>query len=148
MTVEKKAGELLRKGVELLKEGETLRALNCFEKSLEIEDTVLCRSYVGLLNALERGKFKEAMTLCEDAIGKEPDNPALYLNLGKVLLKMGRRADGIETIRKGLGFGQNEEASRILEALGTRKTPVFSFLPRGSSLNKYAGILLKKLGMR
>jgi|Deesub1362A_J573_1020465.scaffolds.fasta_scaffold00087_13 tetratricopeptide (TPR) repeat protein len=143
-----KAEELFNKGIELLGKGESLSALSCFEKSFEIKKTVQCQSYLGMLIALERGKVKEAIALCEDAVLKEPDNTVFYLNLGKVLLKAGRKKEAIETVRKGLSFGENEEASLWLSGLGIRKKPVFSFLPRKNFLNKYAGLILKKLGLR
>jgi hypothetical protein len=72
----------------------------------------------------------------------------LYLNLGRVHLKAGRKRDAIETVRKGLGFGDSKEAVLFLNTLGTRRKPVLPFLPRRNFLNKYLGLLFSRLGLR
>ena len=98
--------------------------------------------------ALERGKISYGLMLCNNAITVEPENPVHYLNLGKIYLKAGKRADAIETFRKGLSFGDNAEIKRILDNLGPRKKPVFPFLPRNNFLNKYTGLMMRRLKLR
>jgi tetratricopeptide (TPR) repeat protein len=147
-----KADEIFRKGLALLREENTLSALACFEKAYETEKTPRVQSYLGLCISVERGQIREAIRLCEDAIARDSDSPSHYLNLGKVYLNAGRRADALEILRsgtdKGLSFGENAEIRLLLEQLGARKKPLFSFLPRGHFLNKYAGLLLHRLGLR
>ena len=79
---------------------------------------------------------------------REPDNPVHYLNLGRIYLKAGRRVDAIETFRKGLSFGDNQEIKQILDNMGTRKKLVFPFLPRNNFLNKYTGLMMHRLKLR
>jgi tetratricopeptide (TPR) repeat protein len=147
-----KADEIFQKGLSLLREDNTLAALACFEKAYEIEKTPKVQSYVGLCISIERGQIREAIRLCEDAVAEEPDDPSHYLNLGRVYLNAGRKADGLEVLRsgtnKGLSFGENAEIRLLLDQLGSRKKPVFAFLPRSHFLNKYTGLLLHYLGLR
>lgn len=142
------ANELFEKGLARLRDDDLLGALACFEKAYSLKKTPEIQSYLGFCVAIERGKITEALTLCNGAIAHEPDNPVHYLNLGKVYLKADRRTDAIETLRKGLSFGDNAEIRFILESLGIRKKPAFSFLPRNNFLNRYIGLLLHHLKLR
>jgi tetratricopeptide (TPR) repeat protein len=169
--IEDNAEELFDRGVRLLKRGETLGALPFIEKSFALRETAECRSYLGLLKAIERGKTSEGVALCTAAIEEEPDNPIFYLNLGKVLYKGDRKKEAIDTVRKGLYLGNilyeadrkkeatdnvreslyrqyHEEAQQWLDYLGLRKKPVLPFLPRQNLINKYVGIILRKLTLR
>lgn len=145
---ETRAEEFFRQGVEHLRSGESLKALSFFEKSFALKETASCRSYLGLLRATERGSLREGIAVCEEAVRAEPSNHALYLNLGKLLYMAGRRQEGIEAVRKGLEQGHDEDAVAWLEEIGVRNKPVFSFLPRDSFLNKLAGLILSRLGLR
>ena len=143
------AREAFEKGLELFREGRLLAALGQFERSFSLDNSnVVCESYIALLIASERGQLQKAFTICEEAIKKSPDEPLLYLNLGRLYIRAGRRGEAIDTIRKGLGIRHMPEGVAILDSLGTRQPPVFRFLSRGHFLNKYAGMLLKRLGFR
>lgn len=140
------AQEFFRRAEGLLSKGDNLSALHYFEKSLSLNSSsALCQSYVALLIASERGQMQKAIVLAEDALSKQPDNPLTYLNLGKLYLKAGRKAEAIEVVRKGLSCGDFPEGIKFLDAIGNRRKPVFPFLARKNFLNKYAGLLLKKL---
>lgn len=140
--------ELFEKGIALLSDNNPLAALAFFEKAYTIKKAPAIQSYLGMCIALERGKITYGLMLCNDAILQESENPVHYLNLGRIYLKAGRRVDAIETFRKGLSFGDNQEIKQILDNLGTRKKPVFPFLPRNNFLNKYAGLMLHRLKLR
>ena len=142
------ADELFEKGVSFLRDNNSLGALACFEKACNIRKTPELQSYIGFCIAMERGQITEALSMCNEAISKEPNNPVLYLNLGRVYLKAKRKDDAIEILRKGLSFGDNPDIRLILESLGLRKKPFFTFLPRGHFLNKYAGLFLIRLKLR
>lgn len=142
------ANELFEKGVAFLREDNPLAALTCFEKAYSLKKTPELQSYLGFCIAAERGKITEAIMLCNDALSHEPDNPVHYLNLGRVYLKANKKTDAIETLRKGLSFGENEEIHRVLDSLGPRKKPVLTFLRRGNFLNRYIGMLLNRLKLR
>lgn len=137
------AYDLFEKGRGFLKEGNNLAALSCFEKAYKMEKIRGIRSYLGLCLALERTQINEGMKLCNESIGEEPGNPFHYLHLGKIYVKAGRRKEAIEILRQGLAFGDCEDIEKTLDSLGTRRRPLFPFLPRKHLLNKYWGLLLK-----
>lgn len=142
------ANELLAKGIALLRADNSLGALACFEKAYGMEKTPVIKSCLGLCIATERGRISEAVRLCLEAIEQDPKNPIHYLNLGKVYLKADRKADCLDVLRKGLSRGDDPEIASLLEIIGRRKPPVFSFLPRRHFLNRYAGLIMRRLRVR
>ena len=142
------AGELFKRGVEELANGKMIPALGSFEKALELEDNPAFYSYYALCIAKERGQVRRAIKLCEEALQKDGENTAHYLNLGKILLQAGNRDDAIMVFRGGLKYGNNLLIIDELNKLATRTPPVLSFLHRNNPINKYLGIFLKKLGIR
>lgn len=150
---EMKAEDLLKEGEDSLERGESLKALACFEKSFKLRQDPRCKSYLGLMIALERGQIREGISLCEESVVEAPDSAVCHLNLGKVLLRAGRKFEAIEAVREGLRVcGGNEGASAaatsFLISLGTRRRPVIPFLSRNNLLNKYLGIILGWFGLR
>lgn len=142
------ADELFEKGLALLKDDNPLAALTCFEKAYTLKKTPELQSYLGFCIAAERGKITEALGLCNLALAHEPDNPVHYLNLARIYLKADKKTDTIETLRKGLSFGENAEIHQLLENLGMRKKSVVPFISRNNFLNKYLGLLLHRLKLR
>lgn len=142
------ADELFSNGLRLLDEANILGALACFERAHIHEKSPIIQSYLAYCIAMERGQISDALDLCRAAIEAEPHNPEHYLNLARVYLKAKRKDEAIAALRKGLSFGDNREIRVLLERLGLRKKPVFSFLPRNSSLNKYLGLILRQLRLR
>jgi tetratricopeptide (TPR) repeat protein len=140
--------ELFKKGLEALAGGKMLPALASFEKALEIEDNPAIYSYLALCIAKERGQVRKAIRLCEEALKKDGENTAHYLNLGKILLRAGNQDDAIMVFRGGLKHGTNVLIIDELNKLVTRKRPVISFLNRNNPINKYLGMIFKKLGIR
>jgi tetratricopeptide (TPR) repeat protein len=141
------ADELFKTGVESLRKRESLKALSCFEFSYDLNNSAECQSYLGLCMAMERGEVKKGLGFCEDAVSREPENPTLYLNMGKLLLRAGRKKEAIESVRRGLDVGKNDEALAWLMNLGVRRKPILSFLPRGHFLNRYVGAFLSWIGI-
>ena len=142
------AEALFEKGLGLLRADNSLAALSCFEKAYALKKFPELQSYLGMCIAVERGKITEAVFLCSEAMAQKPDDPVHYLNLGKVYVKAGRKSSAIETLRKGLSFGDNSEIRALLDRIGIRKKPVFSFLPRKHFLNRFTGLLLGRLKLR
>jgi tetratricopeptide (TPR) repeat protein len=142
------AGELLKSGISHLKRGDMLEALACVEKSFSVQETPRTCSYLGLLIARERGKLREGLAMCREALEEEPENPEFHLNLGRALYLAGKKPEAIAIVRKGLLCGENDDAVAWLSQVGVRRRPVFSFLPRNHWLNKYAGILMSRLGFQ
>ncbi len=142
------AEQFFADGLNALAGGNTLSALALFEKAVEREDSPAYYSYLALCIAKERGQFQFAVTLCEKAKAREQQNPVHYLNLGKIYLIAGKKAEAIRTFREGLGYEKIPEIVRELERLGIRKPPVIPFLGRNNRVNKFLGLTLKRLGLR
>ncbi|MDH5202853.1 MAG: tetratricopeptide repeat protein [Nitrospirota bacterium] len=142
------AERLFTKGLGALLQGNTLSALSCFEKAIEMENNPVYCSYFAYCIARERGQFNKAISLCAEAIEREPKNSIHYLNLGRIYLLINKKTDAVETFRKGLKHETNEQIIDELNKLGTRKTPVIPFLKRSNPLNKYLGVILKVLRLR
>ena len=98
-------------------------------------------SYTGLLAAVAERRYKDAESLCREALGMRHNHAQLYLNLAEVYVQAGRTPDAIQTLEKGMvSAGRDFRIRRALEKIGTRRDPVFSFLDRGHPLNRQFGI--------
>lgn len=142
------ARELAEKGRRAIRTGDTLQALVWFERAYLIENSPEVCSYYAYCLAKERGKLQKAFELCRDALEKEPANPVHYLNLGRIYLVLNNKPEAIKAFREGLAIAQNEEIIEELQKLGIRKRPPIPFLKRSNPINKYLGLLLKRLGLR
>lgn len=145
---ETEAEKLFTSGLRALAQEDTLAALALFEKAVQRDEKPAYCSYLALCIAKERGQFQLAVTLCEKAKAREPQNPVHYLNLGKVYLYAGKKDDAIRTFREGLSREKDQAIIDELNKLGTRKPPVISFLKRSNPVNRFLGTLLTKLGLR
>jgi tetratricopeptide (TPR) repeat protein len=148
MVFQADSDELYQRGLMALQQRNSLAALAFFEKAYAIRQTPLTASHLGLCIATERGKLSDAVALCNDAIAQDPQEPRHYLNLAKVYLKAGRKTDCLDTLRKGIAQGDHPEIRLLLDTVGMRKPPVFSFLPRKHFLNRYLGFILRRLRLR
>lgn len=140
--------KLFANGIEAINSGDMVSALAFFERVISMEDTPVIRSYYAFCIARERGQFKKAISMCEEAMQEEPENPIHYLNLGRVYLISGQRNDALQTLREGLHHGENKDIVDELIKLGMRKPPVIPFFKRENPLNKYLGLVLTRLGLR
>lgn len=137
-----------QKGVEEVDRGNWVAALAMFEKAIQMADEPECRSYLAACMAKERGQFNKAASTCREIIDIEPENPVHYLNLGRIYSFQGRKPEALEVFRQGLRHGRDIRIIAELEKLGTRKKPVIPFLSRNNVINKYLGIILKRLRVR
>ncbi len=140
--------ELFNLGTEALIWGNTRTAMEQFRKLVAIERLPIYCSNLAFCLAKENREFREAISLCNEAIKKEPKNSAHFLNLGRVYLLAGQKKDAIRFLRMGLRYERNREIIAELERLGARRPPPLSFLKRESLMNKYLGIILSRMGMR
>jgi tetratricopeptide (TPR) repeat protein len=131
-----------------LGKGNTLAALACLEKALKASDNPGWYSSLGYCVAKERGQFTRGLELCRSAIENEPLNTDHYLFLGKVHLVAGNKKAGLEVLRKGVELGGSPEITKLFDELGTRKPPVVGSLRRCHPINRYLGIILRRLGLR
>ena len=146
--------------------GDTLHGLIALECSPDLRVLPVVNSYLAYCMARERGQVREAIHLCQSALDAEPRNPAHYLNLGRILLQAGEKAKAIATFWKGISKapgvergvaadspqrGHAREHAAILEELrrlGIRKRLAFPSLGRSHPLNRIAGKLLARIGVR
>lgn len=143
------AEETFRKGMEALEEGASREAMALFEAAIEIERKIgqerpqaRYLSYYGLCLGLEKNEIREGLRFCREAVTLEGYNPDLRLNLGRVLMRGGRRKEAFESFIRGLSL-QPDHAGlrRSLRMLGVRRRPVLPFLARRHPLNVFLGRL-------
>jgi hypothetical protein len=146
--------------------GDTLHGLVALECSPELRAIPAVESYLAYCVAKERGQVREAVRLCQSALSAEPNNPAHYLNLGRVLLLAQDKAKAIAIFWKGISnapgaergvaaepkqHGHAREHGLILDELrrlGIRKKAPFPRLHRSHPLNRIAGRVLATLRLR
>jgi len=140
--------KLYSRAVAALDAGETSTALAFLERALKIFDNACWYSYLGYCIAKERGQVRKGAELCGAALAQEPENPTHFLNLAKIHLVAGQKEAALKALREGMSCGGSPEIAALLEKIGTRKPPVFSFLSRDHALNRVAGLVLDRLKMR
>jgi tetratricopeptide (TPR) repeat protein len=146
--------------------GDTLHGLIALECSTQLRSVPVVESYLGYCIARERGQVREAVRLCQSALNAEPNNPAHYLNLGRVYLLAKDKSKAIATFWKGISKAPGAEVGVIvkraqrgharehnlildeLRRLGIRRKSPFPNLDRSHPLNRLAGKMLATLGLR
>lgn len=126
----------------------TLEALSRLEKALKLHDNPSWYSYLGYCIAKMRGHVKKGIEFCHSSLLLEHEDPAHYLNLGKIHLLSGDKAEALRVFREGMRKGESHEMQWMLNSLGTRKPPVFKSLSRKNPLNRYFGMLFSRIGLR
>lgn len=139
---------LVAKGLEALANQDDQRALGCFERAIQLERTPQICSYLAYCLAKVKGDYREANLLAYEALSLDPENPLLYLNLGRVLALGGNPEQALVMLRQGLLYGMHLEILREIEAIGNRRAPVFKKLARSHPLNRLVGRVLARLGFR
>jgi tetratricopeptide (TPR) repeat protein len=139
---------IFTKGLEALANDDMLTALASFEKARRIENSPVINTYYAFCIAKERGQVSKAILLCRESVQKEPNNSVHYLNLGRIHLIENNKAEAIRVFREGLSVDANHQIVEELNKLVIRKPPVIRFLKRSNPVNKYLGIILKKLRLR
>jgi tetratricopeptide (TPR) repeat protein len=140
-------------GCAYLKEGNYGEALHylqlqksMYEADPEKEIPPEFLSNYGIALAYAENRFSEAVNYCSQAIKKQFYNPEFYLNLARVYQRANRRASAVSVLHKGLKIDVSHPGLlKAVRQLGVRRPPVLSFLPRGSMVNKYLGILVARL---
>ncbi len=141
------AEEHFRRGKTALEAGRYADALQQFRAAHRLEPAnPRYRSYLGLGLGLAERRFDRALQLCRAAAKEEFFNPDLYLNLARVHLTFGFKSEAIRYLRRGLMIDpRSETIAAELRRLGMRRGPVLGFLRRGHSVNRWLGVLLRRL---
>jgi len=127
---------------------DTLTAMAHLERALKLRDNPGWHSYLGYCIARERGQQRKGLDLCLSSIAAEPDHPYHLYNLGRVHLLSGDKITAMRVLREGMAKGGSPELIKLLDSLGTRKAPLFPSLSRSNPLNRYLGLLLRRIGLR
>jgi len=138
----------IKSGIEALNDDNAILALSFFERAHAMYRNPISCSFLAYCMAKTGEETNKALLLCRDAIREEADNPVHYLNLGRIYLLEGNKKDAIKAFQDGLTLGENPEIRDELDKLGSRKKPLMPLLERKNPINKYLGIVLKKLGLR
>lgn len=128
--------------------GRAPAALYHLEKALALHDNPSWYSFLGYCIAKERGHVRKGIGLCLESLGREPEAPVHYLNLGKIHLLSGNKPEAIRVFREGMARCADEDIQMMLNEIGTRKPPILKSLPRDNPLNRSLGILLNRIGLR
>lgn len=103
-------------------------------------------SYAGLITGLAEQRYKDAESLCQEALSLRHNHPQLYLNLSDVYQQCGQTSEAIEVLEQGFAStGRDHRIRRALAKVGRRRSPVFSFLNRSNPLNRILGMCRHRL---
>lgn len=146
------AEESFQKGIKALAEGRQREALAMFEAALELAQRFGTErpqarylSYYGLCLGLERNELREALRFCREAVTLEGYNPDLRCNLGRILMKAGRRKEAHQALLRGLSLqADHVDLRRALKSMGLRRRPPVPFLRRNHPLNVFLGRKLSR----
>jgi len=127
---------------------DTLAALKHLERALRLQDNPAWHSYLGYCIAKERGQYRKGVELCQNSLAEEPGHPEHIYNLARVHLVTGDKMKALQVLREGMTNGGSPEIVRLLVTLGQRSPLLFPSLSRTNPLNRYLGMLLKRLGLR
>lgn len=140
--------EEFRKAQDALRTGNYGIALGYLQRCVTLCPTPECLSTLGYCQAKVQRDYDGGVKRCREALALEPDNSFHHLQLGRVYLLAGRRAEAIRVWRDGLHIEKNRHIIRELERLGVRRAPVVGFLRRDHPVNVYLGKFMKRLGLR
>ena len=144
--IQPRAEENFRNGIGLLERRQARDAAAYLRAAMDADDPARpqarYRSYYGLALCFTRSGRREALQHCRSAVRLECHRPALWWNLGRVALSLGRRGEAYRAWRQGLSLQPDHAGMRKdLQRLGIRRQPVLSFLPRSNSVNFMLGKL-------
>jgi len=142
------APELRNKGREAMQRGLYFLARRCLELAEQVDHAPEAASDLAFSTAKSGGSLPEALALAHKAVVEEPANPRCYLNLGRLQILSGEKEQAVASFREGMQQGDGPELRAELEQLGIRATPLIPSLPRRHPLNKYLGLLLRRLGIK
>lgn len=136
----------LKKSIFLAKKGYYKTALRYLR---ELEPSTLRpvhMSYYALCVAMVKKDYECAIPLAIKAVRAEFYNPEVYLNLGRILSASGRKAFAFRAYQKGLVYDSNHPGLvKELSEMGMRRTPVVPFLSRENPVNRFSGLIIRRV---
>ena len=137
-----------REGLQQLERGRARDALPLLAAAVKIQQgadgsgftQATYRSYHGLCQCLAGSEMYRGLRSCRRASKSDPTNPAIWFNLGRAALILGRRSEAHRAFRRGLRNQPGHPGiTRALHTLGRRRRPILRFLPRQSLINVLLG---------
>lgn len=146
------AEEAFKKGMFALKNGEMTVARALFEAAIQIErrsgaSQIQPRylSFYGLTLIDDPTKRSMALDCCRRAVKEEFFNPDLFLNLSKVFLRFGNRAEAHKAAARGLALDSRHAGLKAhVSEMGVRGRPPVPFLGRDNFLNVTLGKMFRR----
>ena len=132
---------LFREGSALLERGLAADALELLHDAhAAAPENARIRSSYGLCLAVVERRFDRGIELCRSAAKQEFFNPEQYLNLAKLHLAFGFKAEAIRYLQRGRMIDPADlRIAEAFVALGRRNPPVLRFLPRRHLVNRWLG---------
>ncbi len=105
----------LGQGYQLLAAGEFQSARDSFRsgRSYNKEDIRLWQGEA--ITLFRQGKYPEAISLLDQALGIDQQNPDVYLLLGKAYYAGGRMAEAVDALQRCLEYGGGDEVAGLLD---------------------------------
>jgi tetratricopeptide (TPR) repeat protein len=105
----------LGQGYQLLSAGEFKAARDSFRSGRSYNEEDL-RLWQGEAMTLYRqGKYPEAASLLDQALGIDQQNPDIYLLLGKAYYADGRMAEAVDALQRSVEYGGGNEVAGLLD---------------------------------
>ena len=144
---EEEFNEAMGKGIMLLKKGHAIDAVFLFEELIEkVGKNSAAYSLLGLAMAKAKVEIKKAEKYCIEAIKMQPSRADYYNNLAEVYIIARKRNKAIKVLERGAKACKNKKPLlKEWRKLGMRKSPPLPFLSRSNPVNKYLGLLKKKI---
>jgi Flp pilus assembly protein TadD len=142
--------KLLRTGLTMMKKGRSSDAIPILERAASVApDDEIIKSHLGLAMAESRREGRKGLALCEQAAQLNPYRSDILHNLGKAYLASGRRGMAFSLLHEATQLDPRDKKIRNdLHAMGRRRSPVFTWLPRDHAANVIAGRVLARIGVR
>lgn len=148
--------EYFEEATRLFRRGGGQAALELMREGLErYPSDPFLLSYYGSLVASVGKDPKNGIRICKDSIsllegsvpfGSDFFRPFFLLNLGRAYLASGDKAEALNVFTEGLRLDpENRDILREWKKMGVRRRSPVSFLGRGNPINKYLGILFRRI---
>jgi hypothetical protein len=129
-------------GVDWYRQGDLAQAHVCFGTAHRRRTTdPLCLAWYGLTLILVEKNNALGLRYCEEAVRRSGAAvPEAWLNLGRAYRALGHRVLAVRALERGRELDPaGEHLKEELQKLGTRRSPVVSFLSRSHPLNRILG---------
>jgi len=142
-TASEEAQAALEEGLAALARDEPVEAHRCFARAHRRSPSDLrVMSWYGLTLVLVEKNSSLGMLYCDQAVRLGGPEPEASLNQARVHLALSQRERAVKAITRGLAAHPEDPRLRAAkDAMGWRRRPILSFLPRSNFLNRWLGKL-------